>query len=80
MTMSRSFRRTPIFGITTATSEKQDKLAANRRWRAAIRRALRSQAEIMPHHREHADPWTMAKDGKRWMGPWARQVPGAMRK
>lgn len=61
--MSRSRRRTPIIGITTADSEKQDKRRANRSWRAAIRHAF-------------SDPWTMAKDGKKWVG----RLPALMRK
>lgn len=78
--MSRSIRRTPIFAMTAASSEKLDKAAGNRRWRAAVRRSLRQQVEVMPHQRDHTDPATMAKDGKCWMGIWARGTPRAMRK
>ncbi len=35
--MSRSFRKTPVFGITTVKSEKQDKRIANRVYRRACR-------------------------------------------
>nr|WP_156428593.1 hypothetical protein [Magnetospirillum sp. XM-1]CUW37142.1 conserved protein of unknown function\ len=78
--MARSKRRTPIFGITTAESEQWDKRIANRRWRSAVRRALKFDADILPERREHSDPWIMAKDGKRWMAEWAREEPSAMRK
>lgn len=79
--MSRSRRQTPIIGITTADSEKQDKRRANRSWRAAIRRALR-EGEHESAHSRHAfsDPWTMAKDGKKWVGRLVRRLPTLMRK
>tara|TARA_R110000822_G_C14996237_1_gene460243 strand:+ start:161 stop:370 length:210 start_codon:yes stop_codon:yes gene_type:complete len=56
--MSRSTRKTPIFGNTTAESDKEFKQASNR----AIRRS-RNQGEE-PHDKEHGDPWKSAKDGK----------------
>ena len=56
--MSRSTRKTPIFGHTTAESDKEFKKASNR----AIRRA-RNQGED-PHDKEYGDPWKSAKDGK----------------
>ncbi|MCR6630690.1 MAG: hypothetical protein NVV74_11935 [Magnetospirillum sp.] len=79
--MSRSRRHTPIIGITTADSEKQDKRRANRSWRAAIRRALR-EGEHEAAHSRHAfsDRWTMAKDGKNGIGGLARRLPALMRK
>lgn len=79
--MSRSRRRTPIVGITTADSEKQGKRRANRSWRAAIRRALR-EGEREAAHSRHAfsDPWDMAKDGKKWVGRLVRRLPALMRK
>lgn len=78
--MARSYRRTPIFGNTTAESESKDKQIANRRWRSAVRRALADGVETLPHRREHSDPWVMAKDGKRWMGSLTRTLPAMMRK
>ncbi len=56
--MSRSTRKTPIFGNTTAPSDKEFKQASNR----AMRRA-RNQGEE-PHDKEYGDPWKSAKDGK----------------
>lgn len=78
--MARSFRRTPIFGNTTAQSESTDKRIANRRWRSAVRCALTAGDDDIPHRREKTNPWDMAKDGKRWMGRVARKRPAMMRK
>lgn len=72
--MSRSRRRTPRVGITTARSEKQDKLKAHRRERRGVKVALSKGAEDheLPHRREVGDPWKMAKDGKAYLGQKAR--------
>jgi hypothetical protein len=75
--MSRSRRRTPIFGITTSDSEKQDKREANRRLRRAVRLALDAGDEVLPHLREVSNVWGFAKDGKRWC---AHASPRDMRK
>lgn len=64
--MSKSRKRTPICGITTVESEKQDKLIAHRKLRAAVRVALASDHEVMPELREVSDVWTFGKDGKMW--------------
>jgi hypothetical protein len=70
--MSRSRRKTPIFGITTARSERDDKALWHGRWRAAERMAL---AAVLPRDadthmttlaRSVSDPWSMAKDGRRF--------------
>lgn len=68
--MSRSRRRTPKVGITTARSEKQDKLQAHRDERRKVKVALAQGAteHELPHRREVSDPWLMAKDGKAYLG------------
>lgn len=66
--MARSFRRTPIAGITTAETEKRDKQKANRRYRHAVRVAIAEGRDHIPNRRELSDPWDMAKDGKKWFG------------
>lgn len=63
--MSRSYRRTPITGITCAESDKHDKTLAHRRTRRAAAVAVREGREP-PHPYETEEPWTYAKDGKRW--------------
>lgn len=67
--MSRSTRRTPIFGNSKAKSERWDKRFWHRRFRRAVKQALRHAYEIMPHFRVVSDPWLFAKDGKVWRGP-----------
>jgi hypothetical protein len=77
--MSRSRRKTPICGITTALSEKQDKRIANRRLRRRVRFRLRVDPDApLPLLREVSNPWLMDKDGKMLIDP-ARH-PEIMRK
>ena len=68
--MSRSRKRTPISGIVAARSERQDKRAYHRRERLLVREVLAksNDAEVLPHRREISDPWSMAKDGKVFLG------------
>ena len=78
--MSRSLRHHPVIGITTATSEKEDKQLAHRRHRRRVHQVLDQAPEtpILPHRRETSDPWTMAKDGKQRFDP--RRFPELLRK
>lgn len=80
--MSRSHRKTPKRGVTTARSEKQDKRLYNRHHRRLIRVLLRlrlnPEIEVLPHLREHSDPWCMDKDGKTRFNPV--EHPELMRK
>lgn len=68
--MSRSYRKTPIFGITSARSEADDKRLWHKRWRSRQRDQLASvepESEILPIHRNAvSNVWSMAKDGKSW--------------
>jgi hypothetical protein len=66
--MSRSRKKTPIHGITTARSEKQDKRHANRALRARARSSMAHGDEVAPALREVSDVWCMDKDGKVWSG------------
>lgn len=66
--MSRSRRKTPICGITTARSEAFDKQA----WHRAYRRAERIRAEHDPdseprHQHEFTSAWVRQKDGKQYV-------------
>jgi len=68
--MSRSYRKTPIFGHTTATSEKSDKIIYNKRIRRknklTLHHALVSDT-IDSHYavgKEIVDTWSLDKDGK----------------
>lgn len=67
--MSRSRRKTPSRGITTAESEKADKAASHRRLRRAVRRVVVDLDAVMPVERQLTNPWSMAKDGKRRFDP-----------
>lgn len=76
--MSRSYRKTPIFGHTTAHSEADDKRLWHKRWRARQRNQLATagpESEVLPIHR-HAvsSTWVMAKDGKSWFAPRRQRV------
>ena len=73
-TMSRSKRKTPIFGVTTAESERSDK----QRWHKKLRRKVVSELRQidetatdginLPTAKEVSNPWKMGKDGKLWWG------------
>jgi hypothetical protein len=78
--MARSRKKTPIGGITTASSDV--------RWKAMAARALRHRVKIeleqelrtddFPGHPWDAvDPWTSEKDGKAWFG---NRCPKELRK
>ncbi len=65
--VSRSKRKTPIMGMTSAVSEAQDKAIWHRAYRRAERQRLQSQPFSDPHSfREFSDPWGMDKDGKQY--------------
>jgi len=71
--MSRSLRKTPIFGHTTARSEAEDKRLWHKRWRASERDQLAKIGADTDHVTVHlnavSSTWDMAKDGKAWFGP-----------
>jgi hypothetical protein len=67
--MSRSRRRSKVFGITTAKSEKQYKATEHRRERRAVRIALREDRKL-PEPKEFGNPWNGPRDGK-WYWPHA---------
>ena len=61
--MSRSYKRNPWEGITTAESDKPFKSAENRRRRRAEKIAI-SRGDDPPDSRLFGDPWRSPKDGK----------------
>ncbi len=63
--MSRSRRKTPKFGITTSRTEKDYKRQANKASRRATRTAVAKDREP-PATKEHGNPWSGPKDGKRY--------------
>lgn len=68
--MSRSQKKTPIFGITGARSEKQDKRIWHNRMRALerIKQGALAKSELENHFPvtvlEASNVWSMAKDGR----------------
>jgi hypothetical protein len=65
--VSRSCRKTPIVGITTARSEKGCKRAWHSRFRALKRQDIEATDERLA-----SNPWAMAKDGRQWVGHGSR--------
>lgn len=68
--MSRSYRKTPIFGITIADSEKFDKQVANRKFRKKTKDMIKKgKYENLPIKLEQVHcKWSMVKDGKHYWG------------
>ncbi|AXG69524.1 hypothetical protein KORDIASMS9_01747 [Kordia sp. SMS9] len=62
--MSRSYKKIKIRGITTATSEKKDKRAANRKLRRIIKQKNILEETVLPKLREISNVWAFDKDGK----------------
>lgn len=64
--MSRSRKKTPIHGITTARSDKPYKSDEHRRERSNVRQIVRQTADgDDPRlHRDYGNPWGGPKDGK----------------
>lgn len=75
--MSRSYRKTPICGMTTKNSDKPFKKASNKQARRA-KNARDLTSEEPPAEKEYGNPWGAPKDGKRWIDP--KKWPQIMRK
>jgi hypothetical protein len=70
--MSRSRKKNPITGTTTAETEKKYKTQEHQRERANVRTALANfdeEADVLPDPDEFGNPWKGPKDGKvDWSG------------
>jgi hypothetical protein len=69
--MSRSRRKTPIFGFTTAESDASWKAKAARRLRHKVKQVLTATLDADPFtgkRWEVVNPYDAPKDGKRWCG------------
>lgn len=78
--MSRSYRRTPIFGMTTAPSERQYKADEHQRERHHVRQRLRvaaDDADHQLHRRAFGNRSGGPKDGRDY---WSGAKPKDMRK
>lgn len=67
--MTRSRRKTPVIGITTAVSDKPYKVDEHRRERSAVRQHLKSTQDDVgiKHGKAYGNPWSSCKDGKQWL-------------
>lgn len=76
--MSRSRRKTPIHGNTTASTERWDKQEWHSRFRSKERQKLHilltkiEHEHITTHYLEVSDTWGMAKDGRHY---WNKPLP-----
>lgn len=72
--MARSRRKTPIFGMTTAESEKAFKAQEHQRERSAVRDVLNGfivhdpseENAMIPAPKKFGNPWAGPKDGRRF--------------
>lgn len=81
--MSRSKRRTPIFGIASFESEKPDKKIWHARMRSRVKTGLAStpsdqlEGYVAPTPNKVGSVWSMAKDGKRYFSPEKQKLVAA---
>lgn len=66
--MSRSKKKTPKVGITTAETEKENKRKANRKFRRVAKNRLKKNDSQLPKTtKEISDVWSFDKDGKQFL-------------
>lgn len=72
--MSRSYRKTPIFGNTGCKSEKEDKRIGNRKLRRINKQICQNDTgeSVYKIMDEVMNPWSMGKDGRHY---WSKE-PG----
>ena len=78
--MSRSRRKTPIFGHTTAASDHRWKKAAARKLRRKVKQQLNATLDgdgFAGKRFDVVNPWSSEKDGKHY---WRKATPKDMRK
>lgn len=82
--MSRSRRRTPVTGATTAHSDKPFRVSEHRRERARVRQCLHvnpDDADPRLHRAPYGNPLDSPKDGKyRWRNREPDEIRKALRK
>ena len=69
--MSRSRRKTPIFGFTGAKFDHPWKKTASRKERRRVNQTLASTLDVdrfVGKRWELVNPWSSQKDGKHWWG------------
>lgn len=65
-TIARSVRKTKIFGITTAQTEKPDKRRWNRTFRKVSKKLIRLEKDAPSKIQGVTSVWNGAKDGKQY--------------
>lgn len=65
--MARSIRKIPIFGFTTADSEKSDKKRWNRAFRRISKNKILTNQDLPVKVNAVTDIWDGNKDGKRYL-------------
>ena len=66
--MSKSYKKTPIFGNCNG-SDKKDKQLSNRKFRKAIKKDLQTNSDTFSLLREVSESYTFKKDGKHYWKP-----------
>lgn len=68
--MTRSFKKNPVIGHTTAETEKKFKQQEHQRERKRVNDALKvdPEKEVLPAPKEFGNPWAGPKDGKHYLG------------
>lgn len=74
--MSRSYRKIPIFGITSSKNQKDFRSQENRAKRREVKIRLQLEQEL-PHEKEYGNEWSSPRDGKCY---WANCDKKSMRK
>ena len=65
--MSRSYRKNPIYGLTTSESESWDKKQWHSKWKSKVKIALKSTPPdeyLDIYQSDVSNTWDFAKDGK----------------
>jgi hypothetical protein len=65
--MSRSLKKTPKKGITTAKSEKENKRTANRKLRRVTKIQVKKGNSEPANKKEVSNVWSFDKDGKQFL-------------
>jgi hypothetical protein len=82
--MSRSRKKTPVAGWTTAASEKESKKIINGRIRSKTKQILKNpekaQEAVFPIKEEILDIWSMEKDGKTYFSKNSKYYNKIIRK
>lgn len=65
--MSRSTKKTPKRGITSAETEKENKRQANRKFRRVTKIQVKKGDNELPLTKELSNIWSFDKDGKQFL-------------